>query len=208
VNKDAPSRYKRHLAHLNLTSSVNSDQLQSQEKKEIDDIPLPLLKLEKKKSPLLFPWLTGLALASAALLFIIVPIVQENNQSDLTFKGETRITAIVERNGKFIEFSEEQAQTGDRINFEVLASSPVKVYLTIHDRRDKDLLTKAEILGTEIRIPAGQKASFADAITLTEANDGERAFVVVCPSEAVVQSKDSDSLDFSACSRKTFIFRP
>ncbi len=208
MKKDAPSRYKRHLAHLNLSRDVNPDDLPLQEKKEIDDIRLPGLTLEKKKAPWLFPWLTGLTLASVALLFIVVPIFQENDPPPLTFKGDTRISVVVERNGQFVEFVEAKGAAGDRINFEVLASSPVKVYLTLYDRKEQELLTESEVLSTELRIEAGQKASFANAITLTDSNDGERAVVNVCAANVAVRDKDNNSLNFTNCLRKKYIFRP
>jgi hypothetical protein len=208
MDKDAPSRYKRHLAHLRLNNDVNPEDLPSEEKKEIDRIQLPPLQLKEKKSPLLFPWLTGLALASAALLFIIVPNFQQNDQPDVTIKGDTQISVIAERKGQIIEFAENQAQAGDRINFEVMAGAHIRIYLLIYDRNERELLTKAEVLGTEVIIPAGQKASFANAITLTEENDGERAVVVVCPADIDVQRHEGDALEFTGCSRKSFIFRP
>ncbi|WP_141732716.1 hypothetical protein [Oligoflexus tunisiensis] len=208
MDKDNPSRYKRHLAYLNLKSDVSPDDLPSKEKEEIDSIQLRPLQLKEKQSSFLFPWLTGLAIASAALLFIIVPIVQQNDQPTVTFKGETQISVIAERNGEFVTFSENEAQAGDRINFEVIASTPVKIYLMIYDRAERELLTKTEVLSTEVLIPAGQKATFANAITLTDENDGERAAVVVCPQDVDVQRSEVTALDFSACSRKMFIFRP
>lgn len=208
MDKDTPSRYKRHLAYLNLKGDVKSDDLRSKEKEEIDRIKLPPLQLKEEKSSLLFPWLTGLAIASAALLFFIVPVFQPSDQPTLTFKGDTQISVIAVRNGEFIQFSEKQAQAGDRVNFEVIASTHVKIYLMIYDRNERQLLTEDEVLGTEVLIPAGKKATFAEAITLTDENDGERAVVVVCPADISVQRNEATALDFTACDKKAFTLRP
>ena len=160
-----------------------------------------------------------------ALAASLTVIVYHGAQNDVAIKGQAKVFVVYEaKDHTGIWDGQTPLTSGTRVNAEILSPQDSVAFVAIFDRQDNLLSSEDSVAGSRLLLKAGVRGHFQNAFELTNENDGEKLFVVVCDQQRfefneaknmqkLTEALKSDSVEgaiknsLSICGLKSFTLR-